>query len=79
MKKSQKIIGVLAFGAIGIYQLLVWINAYTDLKYIIEPYGISDIEESMYLRIDSLSSVMWLNYLISLALFICLWRKGDKQ
>lgn len=79
MKKWQKIVGITVFGVIGIYELLLWVNAYLDLKYIVEPYDISDIIERMYLRIDSLSIALWLNYFIALALFICLWRKGGKQ
>ena len=38
MNKWQKIVGVIAFGAIGICELLVCANTYLDLKYIIEPY-----------------------------------------
>lgn len=79
MKKWQKIVGITVFGVIGIYELLLWVNAYLDLKYIVEPYDISDIIERMYLRIDSLSIALWLNYFIALVLFICLWRKGGKQ
>lgn len=40
MKKWQKIVGIIAFGAIGICELLLWTNTYLDLKYIIEPYDI---------------------------------------
>lgn len=79
MKKWQKIAGVIAFGAIGIYEFLLWVNVYVDLKYIVEPYGISDITDRICLRTDALSAALWLNYFIALALFICLWRKGDKR
>ena len=79
MNKWQKIVGVIAFGAIGICELLVCANTYLDLKYIIEPYDISDMIERMYLRADSLLIAIWLNYFISLALFICLWQKGGKR
>ena len=79
MNKWQKIVGVITFGAIGIYELLVSLNAYLDLKYFIEPYDIQDIIDRMYLRVDSLSASLWLNYFIALALFICLWRKGEKR
>lgn len=79
MEKWQKIVGIIAFGAIGIYELLLWANTYLDLKYFIEPYDIPDIIDRMYLRVDSLSVALWLNYFIALALFICLWRKGGKQ
>lgn len=79
MKKWHKIVGVITFGAIGIYELLLCANAYVDLKYIIEPYDISDITDRMYLRTDALSASLWINYFIALALFICLWRKGGKR
>ncbi len=79
MKQWQKIVGVIAFGVIGICELLLSLNAYMDLKYYIEPYDIPDIIDRMYLRVDSLTVVLWLNYFIALALFICLWRKGGKR
>ena len=61
MKKWQKILGVIAFGSIGIYELLLCANTYVDLKYIIEPYDIPDIIDRMYLRDDALSASLWLN------------------
>lgn len=64
MRKWQKIAGGIAFGAIGIYELLLCANTYLDLKYIIEPYDIPDIIERMYLRTDSLLIALWLNYLL---------------
>lgn len=79
MKKWQKILGIAAFVVSGIYELLLWVNAYLDLKYIVEPYDISYIKERMYLRIDSLSIALWINYFIALALFICIWRKGGNK
>lgn len=42
MKQWQKTVGVIAFGAIGICELLLCLNAYLDLKYFIEPYDIPD-------------------------------------
>lgn len=75
MNKWQKIVGVIAFVVIGICELLMSLNAYLDLKYFIEPYDIQDIIDRMY----SLSVALWLNYFIALALFICLWRKGEKR
>lgn len=79
MNKCQKIVGVIAFGVIGIYELLLCANTYVDLKYIIEPYDIPDIIDMMYLRADALSASLWINYFIALALFIYLWRKGGKR
>ena len=79
MRKWQKIAGSIAFGAIGIYELLLCANTYLDLKYIIEPYDIPDIIERMYLRTDSLLIALWLNYFIALFMFISLWRKVSKR
>ena len=79
MNKCQKIVGVIACGVIGIYELLLCANTYVDLKYIIEPYDIPDIIDRMYLRADALSASLWINYFIALALFIYLWRKGGKR
>lgn len=79
MNKCQKIVGVIAFGVIGIYELLLCANTYVDLKYIIEPYDIPDIIDRMYLRADALSASLWINYFMALALFICLWREGGKR
>lgn len=79
MKKWQKIVGILAFVGIGIWELLLWVNTYVDLKYIIEPYDIPVIIDRMYMRADALSVALWLNYFIALAMFVCLWRKGSKR
>lgn len=79
MNKWQKIVGIIVFGAIGICELLLWTNTYLDLKYIIEPYDIPDIIDRMYLRTDALSAALWLNYIIALFMFICLWRKGTNK
>ena len=79
MKKWQKIVGIIAFALIVIYELLIWINAYVDMKYIVEPNENDFLEECMYMRIDSLSFGMWLNFALAIFLFICLWQKGGKQ
>lgn len=79
MKTWQKMIGLIIFISIFIYGALTWINAYVDAKYIIEPYNIDIIEERYYMYVDGLSTLMWINYFISLVLFIILWRKGGKQ
>ena len=79
MKKWQKIIGIIAFAIIIIYELLIWVNAYVDMKYIVEPIGNNMLEDCMYTRIGSLSFGMFLNFALALFLFICLWRKGGKK
>lgn len=75
----QKIIGLITFIAIFIVGVLTWINAYIDIKYIIEPFGIDIIEDRVYLYVDSLSTLMWFNYILALVMFIDLWRKGGKR
>lgn len=67
MNKWQKIVGIIAFALIVIYELLIWVNAYVDMKYIV------------YMRIGSLSFGMWLNFALVVFLFICIWRKGGKK
>lgn len=79
MKTWQKIIGLIIFISIFIFGVLTWINPYVDAKYIIEPFKIDIIEERYYIYVDSLSTLMWINYFISLVLFIILWRKGGGQ
>ncbi len=79
MKKWQKITGIIAFAIIIIYELLIWANAYVDLKYIVEPIGNNMLEECMYMRVDSLLFGMFLNVALAIFLFICLWRKGGKK
>ena len=34
MKKWQKTVGIIACALITIYELLIWVNAYVDMKYI---------------------------------------------
>lgn len=79
MKTWQKIVGLIIFISIFIFGVLTWINAYVDGKYIIEPFNIGIIEERYYLYVDSLSTLMWLNYILALVMFVFLWRKGGKQ
>ena len=79
MKKWQKTVGIVAFALIGIYELLIWVNAYVDMKYIVESNGNNFLTERMYMRIGSLSFGMWLNFTLTIFLFICLWHKEGKQ
>ena len=79
MKNWQKIIGLIIFVAIFIYGALTWINAYVVGKYIIEPFNIDIIEERYYLYVDSLSTLMWFNFILALVMFIVLWRKGGQR
>lgn len=79
MKKWQKTVGIIACALIAIYELLIWVNAYVDMKYIVEPSGNSFLVERIYMRIGSLSFGMWLNFTLAIFLFICLWHKGGKR
>lgn len=79
MKKWRKIVGVIAFGMIGVCELLIFANTYMDLKYITLDIYWPDEIERLYQRTNSLSIALLLNYIIVLALFICLWRKEGKR
>lgn len=79
MKKWRKLVGVIAFGVIGICELLIFANTYMDLKYITLDIYWPDEIERLYQRTNSLSIALLLNYIIVLALFICLWRKECKR
>lgn len=79
MKKWQKITGIIALTLIAVFELLTWANSYVDMKYLIEPYCDNYPVERTYLIIDSLSFGMWLNLILALFLFVCLWRKGGKR
>lgn len=68
MKQWHKIVGVTAFGAIGICELLLWAFAITDWE-----------DTPLWNCINNLSIALWFNYFIALAMFICLWRKGGKR
>lgn len=64
-------------------ELLIWINAELDLKYIFTPDGIYDIDDCIieltHLRINSLSVAMWLNVALAVVLFVWMWKKGGKR
>ena len=71
MKKWQKTVGIIVFALIAIYELLIWVK--------VESNGNNFLTERMYMRIGSLSFGMWLNFALTIFLFICLWRKGGRQ
>ena len=79
MKKWQKTVGIIVFALIAIYELLIWVNAYVDMKYIVESNGNNFLTERMYMRIGSLSFGMWLNFALTIFLFFCLWHKEGKR
>ena len=78
MKKWQKITGIIVFILIAIYELLAWANTYVYMKYIVEPTDNDLLIEQGYMYIDGLSFGMWMNLVLAIFLFICLWRKKEK-
>lgn len=60
----------MALIALIVWDLLLWVNAYVDGKYLIEPWQNSQIDETYYMRIDSLSIAMFVNLGIIIVLFI---------
>ena len=68
MKRWQKISGCVIFGLGAVIELLLWAFAITDWE-----------DTPWYSCISSLSSAMWINYLVALGLFVYLWKKGGKQ
>lgn len=79
MKKWQKIVGVIAFALIVVYEFFAWANTYVYLKYIVEPTDNDLLIEQGYMYINGLSFALWLNLTLAVILFICLWRKELKQ
>lgn len=79
MKKWQKIVSFIALLLIAIYELLAWANTYVHLKYVVEPTGNDLLIEQSYMYVDALSFGMWINFVLAIFLFICLWRKGGKR
>lgn len=82
MKRWQKIAGITSFALLILFSLLVSINAYLDMKYLVEPYALTTDNEIVWKMIGmfysilaSLSFVLFISILFSIILFICLWRK----
>ena len=84
MKKKIKysIITMIAIVAIIvdiIWDLLLWVNAYVDGKYLIEPYGNHHIDDTYYMRIGSLSNAMFVNLGVAIVALYLLWRKNKNK
>ena len=73
MKKWQKITGIIVFILIAIYELLAWANTYVYMKYIVEPTDNDLLIEQAYMYIDGFSFGMWMNLVLAIFLFICLF------
>lgn len=68
MKKWQKLLGCVVFGGLIGGEILLYSWAIVDW----EP-------TPFYECIMWLSNAMWLNLILALSLFICLWKKGGKK
>ena len=84
MKKriKYKILTIVAFVAIIvdiIWDLLLWVNAYVDGKYLIEPYGNHHIDDTYYMRIGSLSIAMFVNLGVAIVALCLPWRKNNDK
>ena len=62
-----------------IWDLLLWVNAYVDGKYLIEPYGNHHIDDTYYMRIGSLSIAMFVNLGVAIVALYLLWRKNKNK
>lgn len=58
MNKWHKIVGIIVFAVIGIYELLLWAFAITDWE-----------DTPLYNCINNLSVALWLNYFIALCMY----------
>lgn len=76
MKLLKNILTIVALIALIVCDLLLWINAYVDGKYLIEPWQNSQIDETYYMRIESLSIAMFVNLgIIIVLLMVLFYRK----
>ena len=72
MKNRHKLIMIITFTIIAVFEILIWINAYVDMKYIVEPCGNVFLTERMYMCVNSLSFCIWLNFALAIFLIILL-------
>ena len=79
---SRPLIGIIiaiALLANIVFDILLWLNAYVDGKYIIEAYG-NEVSDIYYMRISSLSMAMFINLVIAVAvLFLLACRNKNKK
>ena len=72
MKLLKIILTIVGLVVLIVFDLLLWVNAYVDGKYRIEPFLNNQIEETYYMRVESLSIAMFINLAIIIALLITL-------
>lgn len=61
MKKSKTILTALGLLVLIVLDIMLCLDAYIDGKYLIEPYMNTELDETYYMRIDSLSAAMFVN------------------
>lgn len=79
MKRWQKACGAGILAVLAVYELMICVNAYLDLKYIVEPIGLQFLIERSYLHVDALAFGLSLNFVLVVVLFVCLWQKSDDR
>ncbi|SFG43460.1 hypothetical protein [Prevotella sp. KH2C16] len=82
MKNWQKITGIIVLAGLSITGLMTWLNAFVDMKYMVEPHaGMNDdlwgLVHEYYLIVTSLSVALGISIALCIFLFICLWREKD--
>ena len=79
MNKWQKIVGVIAFGAIGICELLMRVVTYADIRAWKVTFAAHDCKDVLYAVMGGYAFLFWISYALAFCFFICLWRKGGKR
>ena len=67
------IVTIVILTIVFIVDILLFVNAFIDGKYIVEPFADADLTERIYMRIWSLSGAMFLN--LGIALYLCLHKR----
>ena len=79
MKNWQKIAAIVSLAVLAIVNFVIYELSYMQTMYI---KGHPSVEKVLSDSHDALLNIGYLvlaNYLIIVFLFICLWRKGEKQ
>lgn len=84
MKLWQKILGIIALAGLSIEGLMTWLNAFIDMKYMVEPHaGMDDnlwaLVREYYFVVTNLSVALGISIALCIFLFICLWGKEGKK
>lgn len=79
MKKSKTILTALGLLVLIVWDIMLCLNAYIDGKYLIEPYMKTELDETYYMRIDSLSIAMFVNLSIIIVLLCSRYVRRSKK